>query len=595
VSGLPRPLAPWAAQLAPLTGDLQLAVGEWARRIAAAVGPHRFDPVETGDPEGFAGLTRRGTYDRLLLTEWILAHEEPEEFTRRAVMGEHLFLERGRRGHGAPPGLVALVDAGPEQLGTPRIAQLAALVVLAARAEASMAGFSWGVLQAPEVGLHRSFDEGEIRRFLGARTRVPAGPELAAAWAGAEGMRDAELWLVGGARSLGHFPMPAARILVEDVEHPSERALRLELRRRGAGAREVRLPLPAAPVCTRLLRDPFRPAPRAIVRAGERPGPAGDGAVDTSGGILFAPFGRRAALRLQGGRIVDLHVPLSEGERAGATRRRRIVEGMVAFGWAGRGGKHVTVSVERPSADRAFHRLATPWGERWHPDPQPPAEAAVADPVGPLLPCYLWPRQHPGRYWFLDAKRTLRSTTDGHAQVEETEVAAISVAADLAFLTVKDGQAQVELRRVGEARRFALGPATGPALLQCRAPEQGHHTVGAVETTPGGPWATFSVDWSGVRRAPRLNQPLPGATVVGVGGGHWDLPTLVVLEADRRTFNAIGASEIHALHLSDAPVAAAAIDPTGMTLAYVTASGEVVFYGFGPNAVVLRRRFEVTR
>jgi hypothetical protein len=59
-------------------------------------------------------------------------------------MGEHLFLNRA---HSSPIGTrasLALFDAGPSQLGSPRIAHIAALIVLANRADSAGSSFTWG-------------------------------------------------------------------------------------------------------------------------------------------------------------------------------------------------------------------------------------------------------------------------------------------------------------------------------------------------------------------------------------------------------------------------------------------------------------------
>ena len=49
-------------------------------RLDLAVGPMASEePLADGDPDGFLGLSRRGPYERLLLTEWLLSTEAPDE------------------------------------------------------------------------------------------------------------------------------------------------------------------------------------------------------------------------------------------------------------------------------------------------------------------------------------------------------------------------------------------------------------------------------------------------------------------------------------------------------------------------------------
>src|SRR5687768_17876785 len=50
-------------------------------------------------------------------------------------------------------------DAGPNQLGSPRIAQIAALIVLSRRAEAAGVRFAWGILQEPDAPLFERSEE----------------------------------------------------------------------------------------------------------------------------------------------------------------------------------------------------------------------------------------------------------------------------------------------------------------------------------------------------------------------------------------------------------------------------------------------------
>jgi hypothetical protein len=61
-----------------------------------------------------------------------------------------------------------LFDTGPDRLGRPRIAQLAALVVLARRASAARAELRWGTLHSH--GRYPAAGDHAIERFLASRT-----------------------------------------------------------------------------------------------------------------------------------------------------------------------------------------------------------------------------------------------------------------------------------------------------------------------------------------------------------------------------------------------------------------------------------------
>ena len=90
---LPEALQPWrqwlewfAPQHLPLFADL-------LGRLNPVLGPLRGrQQGGVPEPDGVGDLQRRGPYERLLSSEWLLADEVPDEFMRRAVGGEHMFL-----------------------------------------------------------------------------------------------------------------------------------------------------------------------------------------------------------------------------------------------------------------------------------------------------------------------------------------------------------------------------------------------------------------------------------------------------------------------------------------------------------------------
>src|SRR5437868_6870782 len=119
---LPRALQPWKDQLEVFPPDLAPAVGDVVARLSVLLGPLEQDrPSPYGEPDGVAGIGRRGPFDRLLATEWALLDEVPEEFIRRAAEQTLSFHEIARREPAVDRRCVALFDAGAEQLGAPRI------------------------------------------------------------------------------------------------------------------------------------------------------------------------------------------------------------------------------------------------------------------------------------------------------------------------------------------------------------------------------------------------------------------------------------------------------------------------------------------
>ncbi|MCB9564907.1 MAG: hypothetical protein H6708_31360 [Kofleriaceae bacterium] len=195
----PSPVLAWARALA-LPEDAVAALAPWLARWRSRSGPLTATGRDgAGEPDGVDGLTRRGGYERLLLSEWALADELPDEFLRRAAGGEHLFVARAHRRPPARRRTLALLSAGPAQLGAPRLVHLAALLVLGRRAAAAGATLRWGVLERPGDGAVDGVDRAGVVRLVAARTAHTAGAAEVAAWRAAELASTADdLWLVGG-------------------------------------------------------------------------------------------------------------------------------------------------------------------------------------------------------------------------------------------------------------------------------------------------------------------------------------------------------------------------------------------------------------
>lgn len=167
---LPATLAPWRQWLDWFDPELASAVGDCLLRLHPLLGAFRLRAASGRlEPEGIDDLRQRGSYERLLLSEWALADAAPEEFDRRAAGGEHLFLSPKLVARQADALTVAVFDTGPAQLGAPRLLHVALWILLAQRAQAAKARFAWGVLGEP--GELREADSAErLRELLGART-----------------------------------------------------------------------------------------------------------------------------------------------------------------------------------------------------------------------------------------------------------------------------------------------------------------------------------------------------------------------------------------------------------------------------------------
>lgn len=334
MSALPAPLRPWAALLSLFPEDLALSLGEHVARLAAALGPMRARAEALGgEPQGYDGLDRRGSPERLLMSEWVMALEAPDEFIRRAAFGEQSFL---RPAFSQPQGgrrTVVLLDAGPEQVGAPRIAHLALLVVLARRAQSAGARFVWGVLQSsPEAEPWSEVNSGRVGEWLSAHSARPVSPERLAEWREALVWQGAaeDVWLVGGAR-LGRL---AAReglshVRVDEVYAPGVRRLAVEVRPASQAARSLVLELPPEPQCVRLLRDPFAAAVVAPVLAPSLPC-----------AMRFSADGMRLLLKYANGSVGAQVLPNSPRDTVPRSKRVQPPpdEQVVAVGWRRQGG-----------------------------------------------------------------------------------------------------------------------------------------------------------------------------------------------------------------------------------------------------------------
>ena len=257
----------------------------------------RSAPHDDGEPDGFDGLDRRGSLERLLPTEWLLATEAPDEFIRRYEHRELGYLRLNSTRPQRPQTALVLFDTGPDQLGRPRVAQLATLVVLARRAAAAGAELRWGSLQHP--GRHTATGSDTIEAFIAARTLAPPG----------ELPLDA---FVDDSLVVSPLPGPpyAARQLVLSDEGDAVAAQLVD--RRGGGSHRALIPMPRPEDGVRLLRNPTGArAPSA--------GPAKTRAAPISN-LVFDERGNKLLARIEPHRLAVYPVPNSAHDTQGRIR-----------------------------------------------------------------------------------------------------------------------------------------------------------------------------------------------------------------------------------------------------------------------------------
>lgn len=598
---LPRALAPWGPYLAIFPRDLALSLGPVLQRLSSAVGPLQVRRAHGGgEVDGYDGIDRHGSYERLLATEWLLADEMPDEFLRRAVMGEHLFLHASRPEPGGIRTSVAIFDAGPGQLGSPRIAQLAALIVLARRAEDAGARFAWGILQTPDAPLHPEVTEAGILRLLQARTPHEASDSQIGAWnTRVRGWKELDdVWMVGPPR-LGSLPATrgASILQVWDVLDPEIRRVAVKVRPGAAGMppRELALDLPEDAVCARLLRDPFSAAATAPRRLESRSRPASNLLITSNGNKLFA----RGA---EGG-VVAYPLPNSPRAEPGAPRVYDPVRGQVPVA-AGLTGKRVLVATASDGSvtlhafhKRSGHSLATTYS----PEPGSPGYQSPLPSQGRRSPVPLQPLLSAGRQlWLRDAQGTLFHLVphlNGPALAGELRpvgvaTAAVVSAGALCFVTpatsesparlirlVGDRAPEIVLELPGPGRRayFGFGGRIGDSS----------YGVLAVEHSQEGTWEIFSRR-EGTQSTWFLT-PFAGTQVVGVGrDGQRSEPGLLLLEEDWRTLVLAGRSWSRKVATASSEIEHVAVQHLAPRFAWSTVSGELAIGSLDKEGTLFR-------
>jgi hypothetical protein len=257
---LPTALQAWHPWLSWFAPELAAQLGEVLQRMHPLMG--RYNGRRQGgapEPDGVEDLRRRGSYERLLSSEWLLATELPDEFLRRAAGGEHLFLAPRPRATQADRLIVAVFDTGPWQLGAPRLAQLALWILLARRALEAGGELRWGVLHQPGQW-HAATAPEHLQQMLRLRTYSVADEGAWPAWAQwlaehADGL--GESWWVGhsvvGAGGRG-AQSPSHTVQVRQALDGASLAIEL---RAGPAARSLQLPLPDPVPHAQLLRGHF--------------------------------------------------------------------------------------------------------------------------------------------------------------------------------------------------------------------------------------------------------------------------------------------------------------------------------------------------
>ncbi|MEY4561166.1 MAG: hypothetical protein RLZZ618_443 [Pseudomonadota bacterium] len=546
VQSLPAALQAWHPWLSWFSPELAAAVGDVLRRMHPLLG--RFQGRQQGgsdEPDGVEDLQRKGSYERLLSSEWLLASELPDEFLRRAASAEHLFLAPRPRALQADRLIVAVFDAGPWQLGAPRLAHLALWILLARRAQEAGGELRWGVLHQPGRW-HEANTPEQLKKLLQARTFDVAGEAQWTEWThwlGAQNTGFGEVWRIGhakpGAPSLQR--MPSHTVCLRSGLDGT--ALDVSLRTPTA-VRSMIMPLPAPKPAADLLRGQFSTvvSSRAHEQHGERLSLKMAPVISADGLHVAVPL-------LEGHGAMVFRVPRPTDRKRNKHRRQQ---------W----NQHGT-PLCATFHDKSFCALLnlSNFLEFWHVPgmgscPRPDKKVFDAPPGrGSLLPCLVLREPQQSRFFALDASNQLvywvgagKGSTGGYMRgpmlLDREVLAVATVGTSRIVYAVKD-QAQMFVRFAGSnGREQTLHPVAACDLAQPRVFLSeglrwgaGHGCCALQLTGPDQPEL-----WRVLEGVAKLNgqpdawqvQLAPGAQVVGLvhlerSAGH----ALVVLAGNR--------------------------------------------------------------
>lgn len=623
---LPATLAPWRQWLDWFDPEPAAALGELLLRMHPLLGAFRMRALRgQAEPEGIDDLRRRGSYERLLLSEWALAEAAPEEFDRRAAGGEHLFLSPKLVARQAAALTVAVFDAGPAQLGAPRLLHLALWILLAQRARQAKARFAWGVLGIPgelHAADHAADPARGLRELLDARAwrfrsdlhrddlgHAGSGAARAAMeqrwaqWLDEQQPSPGERWSIGAAapgHGLGHrvaIAAAGAGELAVTVSSPQAR-------------REARLALPDPKRASRLLRGQFALSPQVAPQA-EESGPVRvvrvDGRISLKQPPLLSANGLSVAVPLLDKDAVRLHR---------LTGKRRLGNPSVAH-WAGpllAAGIHShvfgsVVAYPQPAAHprahpggnsipslsfqslRGFSKGARPESLNASPGRGRWAPLALVQPMGAERGGRAKP---PPELFLLDSGNLWRwRPQDADADPAKfapyaQKVLAIAPMHEawVDYLRVRGGRVEVGTSRPGEADR-ALARADCPGQIQSgwlhgqRVAGLYRH-VAAVELRIGGHGGERSalwrvLQWDNGASAADFEIILPSEwKAIGVDAPRDGGPALIAINPDRTALVAIGANERRTLYQSSVRLTVGSVAAGGETIALIDLRGRLV-------------------
>jgi hypothetical protein len=577
---LPDSLAPWRRELSLFPPELAIELGGMVRRLASAIGPpiaarHRGD-----DPDGYDGIAHTGPYDRMLQSEWLLADEMPDEFLRRAIMREQLFFRIARRSPLDELLSVALFDAGPTQIGAPRVVHLALLIVLSQRCAERGGKFRWAVLQEHPRRINDRLDTDAVQALLALRSAREVDEATLDEWNDllphGDG-RHRETWMIGGSRlsrlierharasAQGRDFRESSVVSIEEPLDLDHRVLQTRIHRGSGRIQELTLPLPKEDATVRLLRDPFSGSVRAVTRVAEVPTE-----------FFFAAEGRQLIGREKEGGVV-LH-KIGHGNRPkvyGPYCGNRVI----AAGAGRKQGASLSITHSGDLVFGAIHRQGLKTLLKV-PASFPSGEENQDSPLRAMFP----KSQYAHDYLFTDVRGNCWMTQEENRTIVRItdHVAAMTTWEGTPYLARMRGEWQIEKIDRDSPRVVARYPGSGTRAFFGRPAEDARY-AGILMALEEGPdrWSVISAD-----SVLHTNTCPHDARVIGVVAfGRSDHASLVYV--DKFSIFLSHVTSLDTVVKTSLPIDAAVVDPQGPRVAYLS-GGELVVYALDERKVIHR-------
>lgn len=589
---LPPALRPWHDWLAMFDAEQAAAIGAMLLPLQHALGPFRAPPkLGTEEPNGIDDLRRRGPYDRLLLSEWLLADEMPDEFLRRASGGEHLFLSPRRESRRLQRRIVAVFDCGALQLGASRLAHLALWILLARRAADVGATFEWGLLHAPAEFMEQREDRA-LKALLGARHLGRPGEADLMGWRTLwqdDPDAVAERWLIG-APGMDAAAHEAGFGHLARIERDLHSHLSVSLQT-PSQSRRVRVPLPGNAMAQALLRGAFRIERMAL------PIHKYDAPIDPSRAPVFGARGYAIGVLLAGiERAVVHRLPknpsrLDEKPKSSAWGKDKSL-------LCGAIHKHTLAGLIADASHLYPWRL-----DGLTPIPLKEADAPKLPTTGHWMPCLFFASgARPYHLYLIDAEGFLIEWCGAHAHREQRIKAVAGTTLGLArgddlrliYACRVGTEIRLELRHRNDGATHVIAAVQAPACAD-RVLMHGqvlHRTwVGAwafaespESAGTGAQWRLCQVRTDEERTVLRevIEVPL-GASVVGVSRDEAAQYGLVALSANRLAVLFVQRNERRTLYSTTTPIAAASVATDCDMIAATTEDGRLIVLTPGGN------------